>query len=235
MKARRPDLMKNVLPLALFATFLAAGASQAATVLISPTVNNGSFESVNGTINTAFTTKIAQWDGSANGEIDNWTVWTGVSTAANDSGTQIWTGGPQPPAGPEGVRFAFLQPGNAVANMTTYTVQAGDVFTFSWDHVGTRNLSHTVSLVYFDGTSMVALSGTSVNATASGTTYGGTFTIAADSAAIGRTIGIGIQNTSTNWAEVDNFNLSVTSVPEPSVALLGAAGLLAFARRRRAC
>lgn len=229
MKHHRTPVYQACLLVGLFSTGIAGAAT-----LISPTLNNGSFESINGTVNTANTVKIGQWDGSASGEIDNWAVWSGVSTASNDSGTQFWSTTLTPPAGPEGVRFAFLQPGNAVTNMTSYTIQAGDVFTLSWDHVGTRNLTHTVSLIYMFEGNVVKIAGTDVLATTSGTTYGGTFTIAADSPAIGSTVGIGVVNTSANWAEVDNFNLSVVSVPEPSAALLlGATGLLAFARRRK--
>jgi hypothetical protein len=224
----------HLVPMAavLLAGLLTSGPAWAATTLIDPVTNNGSFESVNGTINTSFTTKITQWDGHGSGEIDHWTLWDGVATASNDSGSQVWTPAPAPPAGPEGVRFAFLQPGNAVYNLTSHVAAAGDSFTFSWDHVGGRNLSHTVSLVYFDGTNVLALAGTEVFATTSQLSYGDTFTLAADSPAIGKTIGLGVINTSSNWAEVDNFTLSVTPVPEPAAALLGALGILTVLRRR---
>jgi hypothetical protein len=216
----------------LLAGLLTSSLAGAATTLIDAGTNNGSFESVNGTINTSFTTKITQWDGHGSGEIDHWTQWSGVATASDDSGSQVWTPAPAPPSGPEGVRFAFLQPGNAVYNLTSHVAQAGDSFTFSWDHIGTRNLSHTVSLVYLDGVDVFALAGTEVFATASQLTYDDTFTLAADSPAIGKTIGLGVINTSSNWAEVDNFTLTVTPVPEPSAALLGALGVLAVIRRR---
>ena len=222
----------HVLATGLLASLLSSGLAGAATTLIDADTNNGSFEYVNGVNNPSYTTKVDQWDGDSAGEIDDWTWWSGNS---NDSGSQVWTPAPAPPAGPTGVRFGFIQPGSGVYNLTTYTAQVGDTFTLSWDHVGTRNVPHTVSLVYFDGTNVLAIPGTDIAATASQLAYGGTFTLAADSPAISYPIGIGVTNSTINqWGEIDNFVLSVESVPEPSAALLGGLGLLALFRRRKA-
>ncbi|MCW1886317.1 hypothetical protein OKA04_16385 [Luteolibacter flavescens] len=232
MKSLGTHPMKTALATGLLATVLSTGAASAVT-LISSTVNNGSFESVDGVVNTSYIEKVTQFDGAAAGEVDNWTIWSSVATNFNNSGTEVWSPAPAAPVGPDGIRFAFLQPGNAIYNLTSHTIQAGDMLSFSWDHIRGRNLSHTVTLVYFDGTNVLPVPATEVFATASSQSYSGTFTIPAGSLAIGHTLGLGIVNTSDNWVEVDNFKLD--TIPEPSVALLGALGLLGFSRRRRSC
>ena len=65
MKHHRTPVYQACLLAGLFATGIAGAAS-----LISPTLNNGSFESINGTVDTANTVKIGQWDGAAAGEIE---------------------------------------------------------------------------------------------------------------------------------------------------------------------
>lgn len=225
MKTKYNWHLKRTLSTAVLVGALTSGIAGAATTLINADTNNGSFEYVNGVNNPAFATKITTWDGHLAGEIDNWTLWAGAS---NDSGTERMTTGPS-----HGLRLAFLQPGNSVHNLTNHLAAAGDSFTFSWDHVR-NNFAHTVSLVYFNGTNVVIVPDTSV---ASGTTpgngKGGTFVLPADSPAIGFAIGLGVVNDSNNWANVDNFTLTVTPVPEPSALLLGSlGGLLVFSRRR---
>lgn len=217
----------------MLAFLLPMGFAGAAT-LINPTINNGSFEYVDGSpLTQPSGTKIVGWD-TPGLNIDNWTLWSGPE---NDSGTQVWTPGPPPPQGPEGIWFAFLQPGASIYNLTGHTIQAGDTFTFSWDNIGTRtNLSHTVSLVFFDGTNVQVIPDTTVTGLNGGNAYGGTFTIPEGSLSIGHTIGLGVVNTSESWPELDNFVLEVTPVPEPStLALAGASALFVITRaiRRR--
>lgn len=90
---------------AVAATFVANAAT--ADILIDPIVNNGSFEFAGGVLNTA---KVQVWDGSP--DVDNWAVWTEVSTADTDSGVEN-TGNAS-----DGVMVAFMQGGNATYNMT---------------------------------------------------------------------------------------------------------------------
>jgi len=218
---------RHVLATGLLASLLSTGLAGAATTLIDPTTNNGSFEYVNGVNNPAFTAKITHWDTHSEGDVDNWTLWAGVATSSDDSGIQHST------STTDGVRFAFLQPGNAVYNLTSYFAAAGDSFTFSWDHIG-GNYAHTVSLVYFNGTDVISIAASGVDSgTAPGNGKGGTYVIPDDSPAIGYQIGLGVVNNSVDWPNIDNFVLSVESVPEPSTALLGGLGLLALFQRRK--
>ncbi|MCF7673783.1 MAG: hypothetical protein K9M97_00445, partial [Akkermansiaceae bacterium] len=137
---------------------------------------------------------------------DNWAVWNaavgGPSTADNDSGTY------EGALATAGTRLAFLQGNNAAYNMTTHVVAAGDVFTFTWDHLN-RNSSHTVSLVYDDGGMITTIAASAVTSTAVGNGKGATYTVLAGDPAIGKTIGLGIANNNSNYPEVDNFVLSV--------------------------
>lgn len=195
-----------------------ANSASAATILIDPTTRNGSFETE--------TTKQLTWGG-----VDSWDEWTGVSTANGDSGTDE-----NPATATDGVRIAFLQGGNAAYNMTSHLVSVGDVYTYSWDHASRADRTHTVGLVFDDGGTVTSIVSSEITTTGLATpnTYGGgTYTVLAGDAAIGKTIGMGIHATAA-YPEVDNFILSVDQVPEPSsAALLGLGGLALILRRRK--
>ncbi|WP_442484602.1 PEP-CTERM sorting domain-containing protein [Aeoliella sp. SH292] len=169
-----------------------------AVVLIDPVTNNGSFELADGVVNT---TKIPVWDGTPN--IDNWSVWTGVSTADNDSGVQLK--GAQAATGD---MIAFFQPGNAAHNMTTWNAAAGDLFNFSWDHIGNAGAAHSVVMVYDNAGTITALEASRVFSTGTLETISGSFVVPAGSPAIGKPMGIGVRSTG-NWPELDNFILTV--------------------------
>jgi hypothetical protein len=159
------------------------------TILIGPSTNNGSFELETG--------KHTTWN-----TVNSWSQWTDVSAVMGDSGTD--TGG----TATHGTRVAFLQGNNAAYNMTTRVAQAGDVYTFSWDHVN-RNSSHTVSMVYDDGGVITSIFDTEITSATAGTTKGMTYEIPGGSPAIGKTIGLGIINNNSNYPEVDNFILTI--------------------------
>lgn len=193
--------------LALLGSLLPA---HAATILIGGATLNGNFED-SGTGTVLFSL----------GTIPNWASWTEVGTASANTG--VYTNG--------GDRTAYIEPGGAIRNMTSYTVAAGDTFTFSFDNERANRGSASMQLVYDDGGVITAIptaliSGSPVN------TLSGSFTVQSGDAWIGKTIGVGLF-TSGNYPEVDNVTLSVQSVPEASAMGLVAMGLLGLISRRR--
>ncbi|MAT72719.1 MAG: hypothetical protein CMJ58_24835 [Planctomycetaceae bacterium] len=176
------------------------GPATAAT-LIDPLTNNGSFEFAGGAINT---TKIQVWDTGAL-DVDNWVEWAGVSTAGDDSGVEN-TGNAS-----DGTMVAFLQPGNAVHNMTSYVAAEGDEFYFSWDHVLRGDRDHTVSLVYDNGGTITSLVPSEKASTGVIETISNTYVIPSGSPAIGKTIGLGIVSPGS-YPEIDNFILTVNEL-----------------------
>ncbi|MFC4993484.1 PEP-CTERM sorting domain-containing protein [Rubritalea tangerina] len=200
--------------------FVVAGSGMmeaASVVLIDPATRNGSFEDDSG--------KIQNWSG-----VTAWDEWTEVSTANGDSGAED-----NGATATDGSRIAFLQAGNAAYNMTNHVVQVGDVFTFSWDHAARSDRTHIGGLVYDDGGTITSILATEVTSDGSAVpkAYGGTYTVLSGDSAVGKTIGFGVRAV-VAYPEVDNFQLSVEAVPEPSsgvLMLVGATGLML--RRRR--
>jgi hypothetical protein len=184
--------------------------AEAQGILIDPTTLNGSFE--NNSSKTTFDS----------GLVPNWVVWTGVSAASNDSGTDA-SG-----AATQGTRDAYLQGGNADFDLTSYTFQAGDVFTYTWDWALVGRGSATAQLGYWNGSIVVAIAGTDTSFqsnSSQGLGLGTTYTVLPGDPAIGNEIAMTILAPSgSNYPEVDNFVLTVTPVPEPSVAALGGLG-----------
>jgi hypothetical protein len=219
--------------------------AEAQNVLISPTVNNGSFEytgSGAGTFDAISGNQKAGFnvtdDNTPYGPVPNWAVWNaavgGPSTADNDSGVQGIPGDAS-----DGQNIAYLQGGNAEYNLTSFVIQAGDVFTYSWDWVLQGRGTATAQLAYWNGSAIVAIAGTSTSAQSNSgkvldvTT---TWTVPAGDPSIGDDIALTIAAPSgSNYPEVDNFNLSASSVPEPSITALGGLGILALLALKRKC
>jgi hypothetical protein len=197
--------------------------SRAAAILINPTTLNGSFEDPP-------TTKTPSW-----ATVPAWEDWGasvgGPSTANNDSGTDV-SG-----AATNGTHDAFLQPNNAAYDLTSYVVQAGDVFTYTWDWVLVGRGAATAQLAYLSGTNIVPIAGTDTtyqSNTVKGLNLGTTYTALAGDPAVGKQIALTIKS-GGNYPEVDNFVLSVGAVPEPcslAILCLGAASLLVAGRHR---
>lgn len=205
---------------AVAALLVAAPSVNAQTVLIDPVTNNGSFEYAGGVLNT---TKIQNWDTTP--DVDNWTIWGGVSTADSDSGVEN-TGNAS-----DGDMVAFLQGGNAVYNLTSWIAAEGDQFNFSWDHVLRGDRDHVVGLVYDDGGTITSLVDSEVASTGVIETISSSYVIPSGSPAIGKAIGLGVVSPGA-YPEIDNFVLTV-GVPEPCSALLGLAAMGLFSARRR--
>ena len=185
----------------LGAAVLMMASTASAQILIDSVTNNGSFELVGG---EAVATKATTWDGQdGSPDVDFWTEWSEVSTANGDSGTEV--GG----TASNGSRVAFLQPNNAVYNLTSHVASAGDEFFLSWDHT-LRNSSYTVTFVYDDGGTITQFSdiAASFESAAEGLGRSIEYTLPGDSPAIGSAIGVGIINNNSNYPELDNFFLS---------------------------
>src|SRR6218665_2526748 len=95
----------------------------AQTTLISGSTGNGDFQSPNVAAPTQF----------ASGTITSWASWTEQDTTATDTGIYD-----SPNAG--GSQVAYIQSGGAIRNLTTYTIQAGDVIEYGFtDVIGSRS------------------------------------------------------------------------------------------------
>lgn len=222
-----------LVPIMLVAGVVWPFAASADIILIDPATQNGSFELLGGTPSAG--RKATHWDTDPDGDVDYWSVWGaavgGPSTAENDSGTDIG-GNPT-----DGTQVAFLQPGNAAYNLTSYLVQAGDVFTYLWDWTLSGRGNAIAQLAYSDGVNIVAIDGTDTTNPDTASAHlglGTTYTALAGDPAIGNPIALTVRSTG-NWPEVDNFVLSVAPIPEPStLALFGSLALFLAIRRRRA-
>lgn len=194
----------------------------AAANLINATTNNGSFETLGGVISNA---KATNWDTDPDGDVDHWNNWGastgGPSTAQTDSGTE-----PHISVATQGNRIAFLQAGNAAYNLTSHAIEAGEVFTYSWDWVLAGRPNATAQLGYWNGSAIVAISGTDTtnpNTTVRHLGLGTTWTVPPGHPAIGHPIAMTVRATN-GYPEIDNFVLSVTATPAVPVTLNLAAG-----------
>ena len=200
--------MKKSTLLGLTASAAFALSSQAATVLIGGTTNNGDFEDPIGA------------DSFASGNVTNWANWTEQSAVAGgDTGTVA-----------RASLFAYLKGGGAIVNMTTTTIAVGDTFNFGFTNVRGRDVD--MQLVYNDGGVLTGIAGTEFGGDQY-ETYTSSLIVTAGDAWIGKVVGVGILAAS-NYPEVDDVTLSVSAVPEPSsAALLGLGGLALILRRRK--
>lgn len=202
MKPRYNPFAKKSSSLALMMGAILPGMAGAQTVLIDAATRNGSFETLGGV--TGSTAKATHWDTDSDGDVNDWTLFPGV-TAFNDSGTEA-NGNPVPS---NGIRRAFLQNGNAAYNMTTHVIQAGDTFNFQWDALNA--VAHNVSLIYNNGGTLTTL-GTPVAVNVAGNNQTGTYTVVPGDPAIGKTVGVKLASTG-GWPGIDNVRLSFTFAP----------------------
>lgn len=184
-----------------------ASAAYPSVNLIDATTRNGSFELLGAQPGAVSAAKATHWDNDPDGDVTYWNLFPGV-TAFNDSGTETNAG-----LATHGSKVAFLQNGNAAYNMTSYIIQAGDVFTFLWD--ARSGAAHNVSLVYNNGGILTPL-GTPVTSNATGLNKTGTYTVVTGDTCIGKTIGIKLASTG-NYPNIDNVRLSVMPSPSPPV------------------
>ncbi len=166
-------------------------------------------------------------------EIDGWTNYP--AGPLNDTGVEAadvgwWLGG----YGNQNA--AFMSSGDAAYTMSTYTIQADDVFTISylgarWDWTGDGQW--TASLFYDDPANVF---GTYVQDISSGwlsedVWYTDATGIAATPASVGGTLGILITNTGTAISQIDEITVDV--VPEPATMALMGLGALFMLRKRK--
>lgn len=212
--------MRKILAICCALALMGSIIAVRADVLIDNTTANGSFE-LGPAAKTMF----------SSGTIPNWENWSEVDTADNDTGTDLAGGGTY--TGQDGARVAWLQPGGAILNMTTYAIQAGDTIDYSvWDVLAGRNGDVGISLVWDNAGTRTAIPTTEVVFGVS-SQGAGSFTVQAGDAWIGSTLGVGIANLGGgNYPELDQVYLEV--VPEPAtlglVAVFGSAVL--FIRRK---
>ncbi len=237
--------------------------ASAQTILISTTVQDGGFESITGKANfpvtTSATSAVPYW--GATGV----TVTGAAATGTQDTGAQLdngpgsgtgYTSRSGPGAG------SYYKPGDTTAFnlVTTRPIALGDVFTLSWyartdiaaaPGVQTITLftgTYTGSATYTYAGLTPATVATAAGATnptyslaTSTTTDYQLFTLSysATAADVGKYIGLTAGNAAApnTFISMDDFNLSVTNVPEPStyaVALVGLGALAFVTRVRRA-
>lgn len=128
---------------------------------------------------------------------------------------------------------AFVNVGGGAYNLSSYIIQAGDIFDVSFIGDGWGASSATVSLFY-DNPANVIGSYTSTLDAWSFAPHATTTPIAATLDSVDKTLGILIVNDGANTMGFDQFTVNVTSVPEPaSMALLAMGGCLGLLFRRR--
>lgn len=205
---------------------LAIASTSHAAVLIDSTTRNGGFESPNvgaGDAKNGFD--------MAGKDLDFWfnttTTWAGAGGATyGDVGVDFNAGGAH-----SGSQFAFFHGGEGGAyNLTTYSIVEGDQFTLTWwgraDTLGVRLFSST-DLTYGTASTLAQISQAQPGGYAQ---YSLTYTaVAADA---GKTIGVSIFNPLLGYANVDDVELNVVSIPEPSSAAALLLGSAVFVMRR---
>ena len=214
----------------LTAAMTICGAASAATVLIGPSTNNGSFELLNGS--SGSTAKASNWDTDPDGDVDNWT-W--LDSIGGDSGTEYI-----PSRSTDGDRVGYLEPGAGTINVTSWVISAGDEFTLQFDYTASNRGAVEYGLGYWDGATFTKIASASA-------TYGiddAANPVATDiTLAWTATPGLWVSNDvvvffddidgNNAYPELDNVRLSVEPVPEPgSLALLGLGGFCLLRRRR---
>lgn len=250
-----PKLSPKLLILcAAFCFALNQGTSSAQTTLISPTVNDGSFESI--TVKTLFTATASATTGVPFWGYTGFTT-TGVASTATDSGADIGGNATQ-----QGTKGGFFKSTDSIAFnlVTSYTINTGDRFSLTWYAFSSGSVLSSQAVNLFSQTAVngagaysydansLRLVSTTVGQAGFGLSQAAftqyTLTGVATAADAGKIIGFTFgnageptNNVNNNFVTADNFVLSVTPVPEPSTyAFLGAGvvglGLMLRARRR---
>ena len=202
-----------------------SGMSQAAVVvLIDATTRNGSFDSP-----TLAASIKSGFDAPAS-DIVNWTntniSWAGTAGTYGDTGVDLNAGGAH-----TGNQFAFFKGSAGGAfNLTNYAIQSGDQFSLSWygraDTIGVRLFSST------DASYATAVTLAQISQAQPGGYAQYSLSYTAVPADAGKTIGVSVFNSAIGYANVDDFVLTVTQVPEPSSCLSLAVGGAALVLRR---
>lgn len=128
---------------------------------------------------------------------------------------------------------AFVNSGGGAFNLSSYVIQAGDVFDLSViaDAWGSGQIK--ASLFYNDPANLIGSYTFTPNAWHFDT-WSTPTGIAATAGSVGGTLGVLIENVSGDIVGFDEVTVNVTSVPEPTALSLAAlAGLHLFCQQRR--
>jgi hypothetical protein len=209
--------MKKVLVLFMVAAL--ATAVQAAD--ISALFNNVDFDS--GGVSGPF----KGFDAPAAPEIIGWTNYSAASLI--DAGVE----GPGAWWSPYQDKAAFMSPSDSAYTMSTYTIQAGDVYNISfyaceWDWNGNLAGQWTATLFYDTPTNVIGSYVQGV--TGWWTAYSDTTGIAATAASVGGKLGILMTNTGAGIVQIDEITVAA---PEPATLSLLGLGVLAMVRKRK--
>jgi hypothetical protein len=169
-------------------------------------------------------------------EIEGWTNYrNGAAGPLNDAGVEAgdvgwWLGGYLYQ------NAGFMSSGDAAYTMSTYTIQADDVFTISyigarWGWTGAGQW--TASLFYNDPANVFGTYVQDINSDwmSQNVWYTDATGITATPASVGGTLGILMTSTGTAISQFDEITVDV--VPEPATMVLLGLGSLVLVRRRR--
>ena len=255
-----PLRKSTIICAALGLGFAASQVSAQTLTLISPTVNDGGFESVTAAkpdfvANTSANADIPYWgatDSTPSGGIAGDPTDSGVDTATatvGAMGNNLVTH--------TGTRGSFYQPGQSSAFnlVTTSTITANTVYTLTWFgrttgtggqqfvslfSQATSTVTAGANYAYLPTATLISVDG-STNPTYALSAANGNFaqyslTYTSTAADAGQYIGLLYGNSGSSYIGADDFTLTAAAVPEPSTyaaMLAGLAGLVLFACRSK--